>query len=131
MARGGLQFPLEWLDGTPFGSYFVPAITLGLDNVYGAHAEMGLGLDLVALGRLAEARPHLERAIATIEKTGEAATTLARARFGLARALWPDRSARRRARDLAASAARTLAGAHGADGRLAAEATGWLKAHRD
>jgi uncharacterized protein YigA (DUF484 family) len=92
---------------------------------------MGLGLDLVALGRLAEARPHLERAIATIEKTGEAETTLAQAQFGLARALWSDRSERARARQLAASAARALAGAHGVEARLAREATGWLKARRE
>jgi hypothetical protein len=30
LAGGGLQFPLEWLAGTPFGSYMVPAIILAV-----------------------------------------------------------------------------------------------------
>jgi len=103
---------------------------MGLDNVYAAHAELGLGLDQLGLGRAAAARAPLERAMATMEKTGEDPIALARAQFGLARALWPDPAARGRARQLAAAAASALAGAHGEDERLARQATGWLKAHR-
>ena len=50
------------------------------------------------------ARVHAERAVPIFERSGIAPEMLASARFMLARALWPDRSERPRARELAQQA---------------------------
>jgi tetratricopeptide (TPR) repeat protein len=101
---------------------------VGVENLYGAHARFGAGLDLVGLGRLSDAREPLEQAIATLERIGGDAGALARARFGLARSLWRDPGARARARELAAAALAALEGASGADARLRAIVASWLDA---
>ncbi len=102
---------------------------IGVENLYGAHARFGEGLDLVGLGRLSEARDPLERAITTLQRVGGDAAALARAQFGLARSLWPDPGARARARDLATAALAALQGASGADARLRARVAAWLDVH--
>ncbi len=101
---------------------------IGLENLYGAHARFGAGLDLVGLGRLHDAREPLEQAIATLQRIGGDAGAMARAQFGLARSLWPEPGARARAREHAAAALAALEGASGADARLRARVATWLDA---
>jgi eukaryotic-like serine/threonine-protein kinase len=101
----------------------------GLDTMHGAHAHFGLGLDLLGLGRAGEARPPLERAATTLERIGGDPIALAQAHFGLARALWRERGERPRARELAESALRALDAAPGADPRLRAKVSAWMRTH--
>ena len=79
---------------------------------------------------LATARRHAERAVSILEGDHAEPTSLAPARFLLARALWPDRAERARARTLAEQARQTWteAGPDYDDERRKAE--GWLATHR-
>jgi eukaryotic-like serine/threonine-protein kinase len=107
----------------------VMARGMGLDNLYAAHARLGVGEDLVGLRRLTEARSPLESAVASLAKIGGDPAALARAELGLARALWPERRSRGRARELGEAARDRLAGATGEDAWLRAQVAAWLQAH--
>jgi len=104
---------------------------IGHDNQYGAHAGFGLGLDLVGLGRAAQARAPLERAIATLERIDADPVALGHARFGLAQALWPERTSRARARQLATAALTALAGAPVVDAATRSRVASWLRDHAE
>ncbi len=83
----------------------------------------------LAAGRVARARPLLERGLAIYTATAVPAVVLADAQFPLARALWSQPASRARAVELARAAHtawRTGGPAHAA---RAAEAAAWLHAH--
>jgi tetratricopeptide (TPR) repeat protein len=85
-------------------------------SVYLDAALTGEGLDLIALGRAAEAVSPLERAVAARERGAAAPSDLAEVRFALARALAASGGDRARAKKLAELARadfRPLAERHG------------------
>jgi len=87
----------------------------------------GTGECLVALGKPAEAVPTLERALAL--RAADDRTELARTRFALARALWPEPSSRPRARELATRARDDYRAASLTHARELGDVEAWLGAH--
>jgi tetratricopeptide (TPR) repeat protein len=73
----------------------------GSDHPDTIAARYRQGRDLLAAGEHARARDALERALAALEHVAIDPDAVAKIRYLLAQALWPDRSARPRARELA------------------------------
>ena len=67
---------------------------VGPDSPAAAQPRFKIGLALVELGRNAEARPHLEKALADFERAGQDPVWIAHVRFALARAVVDDDPAR-------------------------------------
>lgn len=103
--------------------------SLGLEHRHTAYAEQVLGVVLERSGDVQAALVHWERALASYEKEGVMLPELAGARFDIARVLWDTKRDRKRALELARSAAVTYAeiGDHAKEERQAVD--DWLTAH--
>jgi eukaryotic-like serine/threonine-protein kinase len=103
----------------------------GLQNSRLAFARECVGEALAASGHFVAARRELETAVATINVQEHGPEYSANARFQLARALWPTRSARRRARELAGQSLASLERSEADNRQLIARIEAWLATHKD
>jgi tetratricopeptide (TPR) repeat protein len=98
---------------------------LGADHPDVAYSLLCLGIATLGDGKVTEAVALLERAL-VLREGKTSADAEAEARFELARALWPARSARPRARELAETARRQFADSGPGFTRQLDEVTAWL-----
>ena len=103
---------------------------LGTDHPDLAYSLLGLAEIALAQEDFDSARAHAERAVSIRQASEVAPLLLAEARFVLARASWPDRSQRARARILAEQARDALVELGDAQRELLVEAEQWLAEHR-
>jgi hypothetical protein len=95
-----------------------------------AYALVGLAEVALARHDAEDARAHAERAVSIREACETSPELLAEARFVLARALWPDRSQRARARTLAEQARDAYVELGEGEAESLAEVRAWLAEHR-
>ncbi|HYH96692.1 serine/threonine-protein kinase [Hyalangium sp.] len=103
--------------------------SLGAEHPRVAQTLALLGEALVQGGQLREAREPLERVVMLSTRVELAPPDLARARFALARVLWPSHGERPRALSLAREAQATYARSAPAYAPRAREVQSWLSAH--
>jgi eukaryotic-like serine/threonine-protein kinase len=103
---------------------------LGAGNFYGGYALLGIGQSLLWTGDARGALAPLRQALAIFEAAEVDRTDVARARFGIAQALWLSSPAEReQAVSLARQASEVFAADPGGE-RFHAEADDWLRARQ-
>jgi tetratricopeptide (TPR) repeat protein len=102
---------------------------LGPDHPDVASALTGIAQESLALGELPAARAAAERALVIRSQPDMPAFELAETRFALARALWSDPAARKRAHALADQAREGFVASADAGTKPLAELTTWLREH--
>lgn len=100
---------------------------VGPDHPHTAEDLGGLGFALLVADRPREALPPLERASRIGERAQVDPATLAKIRFGLARALWDTGGDRRRAIALARTSRDALASSGGRQAPDVREIEAWLR----
>jgi len=100
---------------------------VGPDSPAAAQPRFKIGLALIELDRRAEARPHLEKALADYERAGQDPILVAQVRFGLARAIVDTEPARAVA--LVKEARKVVAARGESMAEVRAPLDRWLEAH--